>query len=1128
MFYNFKCSVCKNDIQAEYQYIGELVSCPICDSAQIVPDPPLPVDSIFSGYKIIDIYASTHLWTSYKAVGETELPGQEVLLRIPSSFYLKNDANAEALFNVILRTGSSNIEGFPALLDRSMTPGKVFFVYECNHKAKTLSGFASKVMPISSSDSIQIVRKIACSLNKAWEKEGLIHQNLKPSNVRLDEDGDISILEFGLSQSLIGNSYLLNKGFNIWDYRYMSPEFILSGQASDQRCDIYSLGGVFYLLLTGRHPYRELTPQEVPNAPLPDPREFNYEVPASYISILEKMMSKDLGTRYQSWNELISHINTSCPEVLGAPQPAASSLARINISALTTGRFEAFGQPAGEFSDEKKKTVKLKTEKIRKRKLTDTIAKINPALIGGINRQWKNGRNMPPDPDKANAKLFLVTVGIIFAVLTIVSIVVIINIATRKNTPPAPVAQDQSIIPAVVPSSKTDIKYDAAKAADQKPVAPAVKTVTVKAPASTPEKTFKEICDFYDSNPETNLTEAYSRFNALKSESIKINDVKLIQEINDRQQAMEIFKKKKVTDVIEKLKTVTATYIKEGDQAKAIEIIEKYSGEYAEESVNERRTLISSLKTEVAESNIAAVKADLDSSMGLGNFEQAELMAKNFKGKTEDETLKQRQELSNYVEDRKVKFIREVYPLYNEAAINFMAGKNDLTLEKIRAFLERAGLPAESASFAANLSENISSFKNLSLAASTLDEKIKVCDSLIKGDSSTLKGMLCMQEKSYDKAKEFFKGVKCNLGSGFIRVATEREAEFALTTLLVKYDMTFNPEKSEQFLLELTQKKIQDKNAANLVAGLSQYNDKYKDTAFVKKYDNIIEAVRKFCKRAGAEDTDKSRKTVTIQAETPQECAALLLKSLSEKTEGMSITLKPGVYHSERLREFNINQNGTKIFGDTSTIIKNNILVTAKDVTVSGVTLDGAWIACTDNARNITFRNCVFKSDLTKILTCSTVSFQNCLFKGLLIENSSAVSLNHCTILAAPNAPEKAAALWIKGNTDIDISNSIIYADGYAIAFTNPDNSKDRRISNTLWFGDEGLCAPIVSNKIDERDKVESDKKLKLPKYFKVKNNFHSPPQFVDDKKGIWRLVKGVPGTKKAEDGKDLGMIFEE
>jgi serine/threonine protein kinase len=1125
VFYNFKCSACKNDIQAEYQYIGELVSCPICDSAQIVPDPSLPADSIFSGYKIIDVYTSTHLWTSYKAVGETELPGQEVLMRIPSSFYFKNDTNPEIFFNVILRNGSSNIEGFPALLDRSMTPGKIFFVYECNHKAKTLSGFASKVMPVR--NSIQIVRNIAYCLNRAWEKEKLIHQNLKPSNVRLDDNGNVSILEFGLSQTLINNSHLLNKGFNIWDYRYMSPEFVLHGQASDPRCDIYSAGVILYFLLTGCHPYGDLTPQEVPNAEIPDPRKLNYEVPAPCLSLLKKMMEKDINARFQSWNEVISCINTSFPELLAVHQ-TASMPDNINISAMRTGRFEAFGQPAGEFPDEKTKTSKIKTLTLRKKKLTDTIARFSPDLVAGINRQWNPSISKPHETGKISPKVFLGLIAAAAVAIAIVSIFVLINIFKNQDAPQQQPVQDQAIIPKAVGQPSTASK-------------------SVKETPAGPEKTFKEICEFYEANPSANTAEAWKRLASLKNEAnkrlnsfqteaMKNNDINLTQAISDKQQEIELFEKQKVKAVIDKLRTETAALIKEGEHAKAFEMIEKYAGEFAAESANDRMALLLSLKAAVLEMKASTLKADIDSCVRMGNFEQADLIAGDFKGKTEQETLKERKALLADIAARKVKFIKDVTPLYNEAADNFLAGNNEPTIDKLKFFLNKPELPPEAESFAKNLHDNISSFKKLSQTALPLDGKIKECDSLFKSDScSVLKGMLCIEEKSYDKARDFFKEVKCNMGDGFIKAAskreeesirnaTEREAESALTTILAKYEMPFNPEKPELFLFELTQKKNPAANAANLISALTQYNDKYKDTAFAKKHDNIIEAVRKFCKRAGVEDADKSGKIFTIQADTAQDGANQIMKCLSEKIDGISITLKPGEYRSEKLRELLFNQNGTKLLGEDGVIIKNNILITGKDILISGITLDGAWIACADNAKNITFKNCIFKSDLTKIMACSTVSFQNCLFKGLLIENSSSVSLNHCTVLAAPNAPEKAAALWIKGNSDIDVDNSIIYAEGYGIVFTNPDNSKDRKISNTLWYGEEGLCAVIVNNKIDEKGKVESDKKIKLPKYFKVKNNIHAPPQFVDEKKGVWRLVKGVPGTKKIEDGKDWGM----
>ncbi|GEM_PF-6222482 len=1116
MFYNFKCSVCKNDIQAEYQYIGELVACPICDSVQIVPDPPLLVDSIFSGYRISEIYASSHLWTSYKAIGETEHPGQEVLLRIPSSFYLKNDMNPELFFNMVLRTGSLNIEGFPALVDRSITPGRTYFIYEFSHKAKTLSGFASKQVPISSADSIKIIRNIACALNKAWEKENLIHQNLKPSNVRVDEDGNVMIYEFAVSPSLIGNSELLNKGFNIWDYRYMSPEFIRNGVASDQRCDIYSLGGIFYLLLTGHHPYAEKNPEEVPDSPLPDPREFNYEVPANYISIIEKLMAKDINERFQSWNEVIEYINITCPESLAPPEASGTDLQRINIAAISTGRFEPAGQLAGRYNEPARKSPK-RTGKIKKTNFTDTIARINPEIIPGINKQWKTGVDHP-DSDAQAVKVFFWSAAVI-GFTCILVIIMLYSHYSSKNTPAHKTLEEvQSETPTVIaPAPEPEKKLPTATTQKQ-PQPP-------KVASSQKRMSFKEICDFYDSNPAINLSEAYRRFDTLKAEAIRVEDVKLVQDINEKQHAIDLFKKEKVSAVIEKLKNDTAQLVKDGNLHDACEKIENYTGEFADESVSERRLLSASLKKSVSDEKSTSIKADMDACMAKGDFEGAEKLAAAFKGKTEEETLKLRQLMQNYIDDRKTKFTREISPLYGEVCDNVLAGQPDAGIDKIKAFIAAPPSSLEATAYANNLLANMNAYKSISQSQILLDEKLKQCDT-VKGDTSFLRTMLCLQDKSYDKAKENIRKIKYHLGDGLMDVVLEHEAEAVFAVMLSKYDLSFNSGKTEQFLLELTQKKIQPANAVALAGALNQFTEKYKTTSFANKYENIIEAVRKFCRRAGAEETVKSGTSVTVTPDDPQGGIDLLHKSLMDRTSAMSIFLKQGSYHSNKLRELNVGQNGTKLTGEPGTVIRNNLSVTGKDIVISGINFEGS-VTCSDNAKSVIFRNCMFKSDLTKVLNSSSMTFQNCLFKGLLLDNAS-VTMNHCTILASPNAPDKAAALWLKGDTEIEINNSIIYGDGYGIAFTNPDNSKNRKINNSILFGEEGLCVVISQNKIDEKEKVETDKKTKLSKYFKLKNGIHSPPQFVDDKKGIWRLVKGVPGTRKADDGKDCGMVFEE
>ena len=90
MYFNLRCIACASEIQVEYQYIGEWIECPICKTVQVTPDPLLLPGTEHYGYQVITVIDSNFLWTVYHAVGDTELPDRDVLLKIPSTFFTKD------------------------------------------------------------------------------------------------------------------------------------------------------------------------------------------------------------------------------------------------------------------------------------------------------------------------------------------------------------------------------------------------------------------------------------------------------------------------------------------------------------------------------------------------------------------------------------------------------------------------------------------------------------------------------------------------------------------------------------------------------------------------------------------------------------------------------------------------------------------------------------------------------------------------------------------------------------------------------------------------------------------------------------------------------------------------------
>jgi len=103
-------------------------------------------------------------------------------------------------------------------------------------------------------DSVDIFLQIAGALVFVHEA-GLCHRDLKPANVMMREDGRIVLIDFGLAKPLDGASQLTNAGEVRGSPYYISPEQA-EGAGADKRSDLYSLGVMFYEMLTGERPFR--------------------------------------------------------------------------------------------------------------------------------------------------------------------------------------------------------------------------------------------------------------------------------------------------------------------------------------------------------------------------------------------------------------------------------------------------------------------------------------------------------------------------------------------------------------------------------------------------------------------------------------------------------------------------------------------------------------------------------------------------------------------------------------------------------------------------------------------------------------------------------------------------------
>ncbi len=150
--------------------------------------------------------------------------------------------------------------------------------------------------------AVQYLRQIASAL-AAVHAKGVLHRDLKPGNIMLRKDGSIALIDFGLAKKARLEGEITDKGEIFGTPYYMSPEQG-HGNGVDERSDVYSLGVIFYEMLTGKKPYKADTAMGIiylhGNAPIPLlPTRF-----AQYQALLNMMLAKSRSDRLQSAAEV--------------------------------------------------------------------------------------------------------------------------------------------------------------------------------------------------------------------------------------------------------------------------------------------------------------------------------------------------------------------------------------------------------------------------------------------------------------------------------------------------------------------------------------------------------------------------------------------------------------------------------------------------------------------------------------------------------------------------------------------------------------------------------------------------------------------------------------------------------
>ena len=286
----------------------------------------IEAETIIDGrYRVLERLGSGGMAEVYLA--EDQLLGRQVALKVLHQHFAEDQEFVERFRREASSAAGLSHQNIVGIFDRGEWNGTYYIAMEYV-AGRSLKAIVREQGALDPAVAIDIVVQILRGARFA-HRRGVVHRDLKPHNVILDEEGRARVTDFGIARA--GASDMTLTGSIMGTAQYLSPEQA-QGQAVSAASDLYSVGVILYELLTGVVPFEGETAvaiafKQVSAEPSP-PSALNPALPVTLDAIVLRALAKDPGQRYADAEEFITvlqHERQTLPAKSDAPGSRAST-----------------------------------------------------------------------------------------------------------------------------------------------------------------------------------------------------------------------------------------------------------------------------------------------------------------------------------------------------------------------------------------------------------------------------------------------------------------------------------------------------------------------------------------------------------------------------------------------------------------------------------------------------------------------------------------------------------------------------------------------------------------------------------------------------------------------------------